>query len=349
MHIIAKALRWAGMIAGAAALYLLTVALMPGFPQPKQALARRSRQPDKPAAKPFGTKESVRFEVDGIGVHGWLYLPQDVSAPVACVVMAHGLGGTVDMGLAAYALRFQEAGYAVLAFDYRHFGRSQGQPRQLIWIPTQLADWRAAVRYIRERPEIDAARVALWGTSLSGGHVVVTAAEDTGIACIAAQCPGLDGHEGAEMAFKRIGVRGSAKMIVHGQRDLVRSWLGLSAHKIPIVGRPGTVALMASDEAWDAFAQLAPAGFINEACARITIRGDKYRPVKKAQHVRCPALLQICEEDTLTPVGAAEETARQLGALAEAKRYPIGHFDIYFGDQFERAVNDQLAFFRKHM
>ncbi len=89
--------------------------------------------------------------------------------------------------------------------------------------------------------------------------------------------------------------------------------------------------------------------FVNEVCARIIIRGDKYRPVTKAKKVRCPVLLQICENDELAPIGAAEETARRLGGLAEVKRYPIGHFDIYVGDNFERSVSDQLEFFRRHL
>ena len=82
---------------------------------------------------------------------------------------------------------------------------------------------------------------------------------------------------------------------MHAQRDLVRSWLGLSPHKLPIVGQPGTVALMTTPDAYAAFAELAPAGFVNEACARIAVRGDKYRPITYASRVRCPVLLQICD------------------------------------------------------
>ncbi|MFN2201234.1 MAG: alpha/beta hydrolase, partial [Caldilineaceae bacterium] len=251
--------------------------------------------------------------------------------------------------LERYARRFAAAGYAVLAFDYRHFGSSDGEPRQLIWIPTQLADWRVAIRHAREHKDIDSSRIALWGTSLSGGHVIAIASEDHAIACISAQCPGLDGHESAELGFRNVGWRGAVRLVIHGQRDLVRSWLHLSPHKIPIVGKSGTTALMASDEAWNAMCELAPANYVNEACARIVVRGDKYRPVKKAQHVRCPALLQICDHDEFTPVGASEQAARSMGNLANVKRYPIGHFEIYFGDHFDMAVRDQLAFFSRYL
>jgi pimeloyl-ACP methyl ester carboxylesterase len=151
------------------------------------------------------------------------------------------------------------------------------------------------------------------------------------------------------MSFRNMGWRSALRIVVHGQRDLVRSWLHLSPHRIPIVGRLGTTALMASEAAWSAMNELAPASYVNEACARIAIRADKYRPVKKAQNVRCPALLQICEQDEFTPFSVAEEAARRMGALAHLKRYPIGHFDIYFGERFEEAVTDQLAFFSENL
>ncbi|MEA3336177.1 MAG: alpha/beta fold hydrolase [Chloroflexota bacterium] len=270
-----------------------------------------------------------------------------ITAPVPCIVMAHGLGGTKAMGLDRYETRFQAAGFAVLAFDYRFWGESAGEPRGLIWIPHQLEDYAAAVRYARSRGEIDPERIALWGTSMSGGHVVVTAAQDHRIACMAAQCPGLDGLVSAKKTYSRAGV--DLRIAVHAQRDLARSWLGLLPHKIPVVGKPGNVALMTTPDAMDAFEQFIPPGYINEACARTAIRGDKYRPIKQAHEIRCPTLLQICEKDDLLPAGAVEETAMILGDLAELQRYPIGHFDVYMGENFEASVADQMAFFERNL
>jgi poly(3-hydroxyalkanoate) synthetase len=106
---------------------------------------------------------------------------------------------------------------------------------------------------------------------------------------------------------------------------------------------------MPVQDAYEGYARIASQNFLNEVCARITIRGDKYRPVTKAKKVRCPVLLLICENDELAPVSAAEETAEKLGDFAEVKRYPIGHFDIYIGANFERSVSDQLEFLSKHL
>jgi pimeloyl-ACP methyl ester carboxylesterase len=151
------------------------------------------------------------------------------------------------------------------------------------------------------------------------------------------------------MFFDRVGIGYLLRMAMHGQRDYLRSWFGLSPHKIPIVGKPGSIAFLTTPDAYDHFGKFAPANYINEVCARIFIRGDKYRPVKQAQNVRCPVLLQICENDSIIPKSAAEETERQLGKYAEVIYYPIGHFDIYIGANFKKAVNDQLLFFKKHL
>jgi fermentation-respiration switch protein FrsA (DUF1100 family) len=338
-----------GVVIGAFVIELLIAALYPGVSVPKQYLRKTKGLPREDENNAFGIRKDVSFQVKGSSVSGWLFLPEGRSSPVPCIVMAHGLGGTKAMGLDSYAIRFQEAGIAVLAFDYRYTGESGGSPRQLIWVPSQLEDYTAAINYARSLKEIDPARIALWGTSLSGGHVIATAAEDNKIACVSAQCPLLDGTAGYEQQLHKVGMKYMFRIVGHAQRDLVRSWLGLSPYKIPLVGKPGTVALMADMDAWNTFSELAPHDFINEACARIGIRMDKYRPVSQIGKIQCPVLLQVCDFDITLPADVVKQAEEKLGPLAEIKRYPIGHFDIYLGDNFEKAVNDQLAFFKKHL
>jgi len=345
-----RILQGIGILIGMALVYAAIVTFFPGFSVARQPLTREGgNSTEVEKARPSASKQEVGFPVKGVTVRAWLYLPEDLSAPVPCVVMGHGFGGTKDMLVEHYAVPYREAGFAVLAFDYRHFGESDGEPRQLLWIPYQLEDYAAAVTYVRGRKEIDPARVALWGTSLSGGHVIVTAAKDPNIACVVAQCPGVDGRASAERAFRRFGIGYMLRMIVHGQRDIFRSWVGLSPHKIPIVGKPGSLSLMNGPEAYELFRNIAPKDYVNEACARISIRGDKYRPVKHAKDVRCPVLLQVCDHDQIIPRSAAEETEKRLGEYARAIYYPIGHFDIYTGENFKRALNDQLEFLKKHL
>ncbi len=326
-------------------IYLVLIGFILELSVPAQPLERHATDdPGRPVPR-----RNVEFEVDGTSVHGWFFVPEDASAPRPCVVMAHGFGGTMGCNLEDYARRFREAGFAVLAFDYRYFGESGGEPRQLYWIPYQLADWKAAVAYARDLPEVAPDRVALWGSSASGGHVLVTAASDARIACVSAQCPSLDARDDARGLRGQVGPVGLLRLVMHAQRDMLRSRFGLSPHRIPIVGPPGSVAMLAAPGAYEGYSAIAPEGFVNEVCARIVLRASAYRPIERAKEVRCPVLIQVCDRDALVSPRSAEQTAEILGDRAELVRYPIGHFDIYRGAPFETAVRDQIAFFEKHL
>ncbi|MBE7161947.1 MAG: alpha/beta hydrolase, partial [Williamsia herbipolensis] len=79
---------------------------------------------------------------------GWLYRAEAADGerrPI--VVLGHGLGAVKEMRLDAYAERFADAGYHALAFDYRHFGASGGEPRQLLDVDRQREDWHAAIAH----------------------------------------------------------------------------------------------------------------------------------------------------------------------------------------------------------
>ena len=105
-------------LAGAYILYMLIIAVIPGFKVPRQPLPKHGKPVQR--ARRADTRGEVDFPVEGTQVRGWLYLPDGrVSAPYPCIVMAHGLGATRAMGLDAYARRFQDAGIAVLAFVIR--------------------------------------------------------------------------------------------------------------------------------------------------------------------------------------------------------------------------------------
>lgn len=341
MKIAKRILVGIGILIGVFALYLFVLAIIPGFSAPQQLMERPTGQPE---TGPSALKKDVSFDVKGTPISAWLYLPDDISAPVPVVVMGNGAAGTKDIVMEPYALRFREAGFAVLVFDYRYWGESGGEPRQLMWIPDQLEDYAAAVDYVRSLKEVDPTRVSLWGTSFSGGHVLTTAAEDRQIACVIAQVPFLDGMAAMEMPHEGDTTSTSTLTLMHAQRDLARSWLGLSPNTIPIVGKTGTIAMMADTEAYDFFSKHTPENYVNETPARIMIRADKYRPILKVQDVNCPVLFQIADNDKFVPNSAVEEAANILGDNAEVKHYPIGHFDIYTGENFEESVGDQLDF-----
>src|SRR5947199_9043240 len=120
------------------------------------------------------TRHDVSFASGEDACAAWLYLPAGVISPPV-VILGHGLGGTREMRLDAFAERFAQAGIAALAFTYRHFGDSTGQPRQLLSIKRQLADWDAAIAHVKSRDDVDGSRTAVWGSSFGGGHAIIVA------------------------------------------------------------------------------------------------------------------------------------------------------------------------------
>jgi dienelactone hydrolase len=166
-------------------------------------------------------RHDTTFDSGGWRCAAWLYEPEG-DGPFPCVVMAHGWSGVREQRLDAYAERFADAGYAVVVFDYRHFGASQGQPRQLLDIGRQLADWTAAVAFARSRTNVDPERVVLWGSSFSGGHVQHIAARDHRVAAAIAQVPFADGLRN----LPSLGVGLSLRLTLAGIRDQVGALLG---------------------------------------------------------------------------------------------------------------------------
>jgi fermentation-respiration switch protein FrsA (DUF1100 family) len=104
-------------------------------------------------------RRELRFSSGDTTCAADLYLRDNISARVPCVVMGHGFTGTRDLGLASYASKFASAGIVAFTFDYRHFGTSGGEPRQLLSVREQLDDWRAAIAFVRQLPEVDPERI----------------------------------------------------------------------------------------------------------------------------------------------------------------------------------------------
>jgi len=290
------------------------------------------------------------FRSHGSQCRAWLFRPDivgDSTEAIPCIVMAHGLGGTHDAGLEPFARRRAAAGLAVLLFGYRYFGASEGTPRQLVSIAGQLQDWAAAIAHARGLPGVDPARVGLWSTSFSGGHVVVAAAPDAHVAAISARGPMMDGLAAVLNIIGYAGLGTALGLVARGLVDWARSLRGMPPRMVPLVARPGQLATMATSDAEPGYRAIVPPTWHNEICARFALALAFYRPVAHARRLRCPALIQACLRDSVAPASAAIKTAERIGALAELKPYDIGHFDIYVGAGFERAVADQVAFFSR--
>jgi fermentation-respiration switch protein FrsA (DUF1100 family) len=293
---------------------------------------------------PF-TRSDVEFVSGGLRCAAWLYLP-DADGPLPLVVMGHGFSGTREMRLDAYAERFAQEGIAALVFDYRHFGASAGEPRQLLDIRRQHEDYEAAIAYARQLDWVDANRIALFGSSFSGGHVLAVGARDHRLAAIVSQCPFTDGLA----TLPKLGLANVVRGAVAGLRDQLGALAGRAPYYVPVTDEPGSFAVMTTPDSKRGIVAMVPAEtrWENRVAARILVRIGLYRPGRQAARITCPVLVCACDGDALAP---ATRTAKLVSKAprAEVKRYPFGHFDIYVGEPFEQAVSDQVEFLRHHL
>jgi pimeloyl-ACP methyl ester carboxylesterase len=288
-------------------------------------------------------RTDVSIPSEGETLAAWLYRPEQPAGPVPCVVMAHGFSATRHEGLAPYAEVFADAGMAVLVFDYRYFGDSTGEPRQLLDIGAQRADYRAVIAYARRLEGVDPDRVALWGSSFSGGHVMALAQEDPAIAAVVAQAPFTDGLAIIKVTPKGNLLRATADAL----RDQAGSLLGRPPVMLTAAGTPGSYAAMTAPEALPGFRSIAGPGspWRNEVAARVMLHLGTQNPAGGVGKLQMPLLICACDKDETTPPKNAVKAAERA-PKGELKRYPLGHFEIY-GD--ERARADQVEFLARHL
>ena len=292
-------------------------------------------------------RSDVTFHSAGTRCAAWLYRPaEDGGGRSPCVILAHGFSGVRDQRLDAYAERFARAGLTALVFDYRYFGDSEGEPRQLLDIRRQLEDWRAAIAYARTLEGVDPARIAIWGTSFSGGHVMTLAAHEPALAAAVSQVAFADGL----VTLPSLGIRHALRLTREGLRDQGAALRRRPPHMIAAVGPPGSKSVMNTPDAESGLQALTAPGstWRNEVTARIALHVGSYRPAREAGKIRCPILFCVADNDVLTAPGLVLRAANKA-PRAEVKRYPIGHFDIYVGEWFERASADQADFLKRHL
>ncbi len=301
-------------------------------------------------------RNDVSFISRGKKLAGWHYPPtsdalaSERGAPA--VVMAHGLSMTRDCGLAQYAERFAAAGMNVLVFDYRCFGDSQGQPRELVSARQQVQDYRAALDYARQLPGVDPQRVALWGTSYSGGIAVQCAYEDGRVAALVIQVPNLDNAATGWFMARHLARTDPLRglwIVWRSVLDLLGGLVGLGPAYVRAVARQGEQAAYVNDESMDCIEQIRGPLWQNRLATRDFAWLPIFRPIKHVKDIRCRVQIFAAERDDLTPSRPAFEAARIAGERAELHPYPVGHFGVYVGELFQEIVAKQTEFLAREL
>ncbi|WP_042405912.1 alpha/beta hydrolase [Streptacidiphilus carbonis] len=268
-----------------------------------------------------------------------------------CVIMAGGTAVTKGPASDRFAQRFNAAGFAVLAFDFRRFGGSGGSPRQVVDIGEQLADWQAAIGFAAALPDVDPAAVSLWGFSLAGGEVFEVAAANPQLASVIAQTPLADGRAAAPNALRNMTLPALLRLTGLAVADGLGALIGREPLLVPAAGHRGEVASLTTPDAMDGTRALDPDGVHTDwdqrVAARIALQVGFYRPGLKADQVTCPLLVLVCDQDqsVLTEPGVQAAGRAPRGEVVRVS----GRHYAPFLESHEQAVEAELSFLLRHL
>jgi fermentation-respiration switch protein FrsA (DUF1100 family) len=294
-------------------------------------------------------RRDIEFDAEGTILRGWLYLPDGASGAVPGIVMAHGFSAVKEQHLDTFAEVFAGAGFGVLVFDNRNFGASDGEPRQEIDPVQQVRDYRHAITFIGTLPEIDAGRIGVWGTSYSGGHVLMVAAIDRRVKCVVSQVPTISGAVNTERRTRPDHVAG---LNARFDADRAARFAGGPPATVPVVAdNPKDACALPGKDSWDFFAgdpDRAPA-WRNAVTLRSAEMSCEYEPGIYVPRISpTPLLMIVATHDVLTLTDLeldAFERAREPKKLVLIEG---GHFTPYV-DAFDRTSAAARDWFTAHL
>ncbi len=265
-------------------------------------------------------RQRVTFPSSGTQIVGYHYSPDQTTRKTPLVVIAHGLGGLQTSRLQPFAERFAAAGYHALTFDYRNWGESAGTPRNLLDAGRQQDDYRAAVAAAAQLPGVDAQRVVLWGTSLSGGHVLTLGAAMPKLAGVIAQAPHVNGF--ATVSALPLGTLPG--LTAAGLDDAARAALGRPPRYVALAGRSGQFAALTQAGAAEGYAFVQPTSPApgNVMTARFVLQLPFYSPDATAAKSTVPTFIGVADQDNVTPPKPAIALASAWGRRSSAT--PVG-------------------------
>ncbi|MFC1664838.1 alpha/beta hydrolase [Pseudomonadota bacterium] len=279
-------------------------------------------------------EKEISFKSRGDLCRGTLYTPDTGQGPFPVIVMAGGWCYVKEIVMPHYAEPFVQAGFAVINFDYRGFGESDGEPRQHINPYEQIEDYKNAITYAESLLEIDSSRIGIWGISYSGGHVLIVGATDPRVRCIVSTIPVIDGHENMMRAHGTMGFRRLMTTVMDDRRtrfsdENARGFLPHAALD------PETLSVWPFPETYETFLEIqkteAPGyDFMSTVESTELLMSYDVSPYLR-RILNIPTLMLVAEGDDLV-CWDLEVRAFQSIATAQKKLFVIpktGHMALY--------------------
>lgn len=295
--------------------------------------------------------EQVEFQSEQATLRGLLFRP-DAAAQTPVVIMAHGTSATVHMVADEYAEVFCRNGLAVLLYDHRNFGASDGEPRQEINPWVQCRGYRDAIDFVQTLDGIDHDRIGLWGDSYSGGEVIVVGAVDKRVTAIVAQVP-VCGSQPPTLEPTRANFEEIRASLLSGD---VAGHPAVTVGPLPVVSADqiGTPSLLTPIQAFRWFIDHGArhgTGWLNRVTRVLPDTPVPYNPVLCAPFMTAPTLMMVAPEDEMAHAdyGVAQLAYQLMPNPKEWYDIAGGHFGLLYHPSplFDEATKTQTAFLKR--
>lgn len=289
----------------------------------------------------------VEFTSLGATLRGWLYQPDRALTPA--VVMAHGFSATRSMTIDKYAEALYGAGFAVLLYDHRGFGPSDGDPPRQVnpWVQTR--GYLDAVAFLSKFDGVDPDRIAVWGDSLSAGVACVAAAIDERIAAVVAQVPAFGATEPpADIDGKLFRAMRSTALSPD-----VLGFGGPVQGPLPVVStdqvrHPSALKPLSAFRWFIDYGGRVGSGWVNDVTLALGDTPMPWQPGLCAPHINVPVLMIVSPEDEMARANpsVARKVFESLKGPKEWHSIARGHFGLLYhpSDLFTEARDTQVSF-----
>ncbi|MFD2892735.1 alpha/beta hydrolase [Flavobacterium chuncheonense] len=298
--------------------------------------------------------QNVEFPSEGATLRGRLYLPSNNVSKHPIIIMAHGYSATIS-GMVAdcFAERFCSNGFAVLLYDHRNLGNSDGKPRQELNRWTQARGYRDAIDYVTALSNINTNQIGFWGDSMSGDEVLFVSAMDARVKAVVAQVPAcgkeIPPKDADGTLFETL-----KNTFYNGDVNTPETILGpmpvvsFDQKSIPSLLKPLT-AFRWFIEYGGRFNTL----WTNTATYVTPKVPVKFNSVICMPYIKAAVLMMVAKQDEIQ--GANSDVAKYAFSLAKGPKELIeidgGHFGLlyYPSALFEQACKEQIRFFKAYL
>ncbi|KAI1170392.1 Alpha/Beta hydrolase protein [Nemania sp. FL0916] len=291
--------------------------------------------------------QEVQFKtVDGLTLRGDLYLAPRSADRGPAVVITPGFNCVKEMFVPEVAEQFQRAGITALIYDPRTLGLSDGIPRNDIDPARQTSDYSDAVTFVRGLPNVDSAKVGVWGMSFSGVIALSAAALDPRIRFCIAICPLMN----LEYELSKF-----PKVLAKLQQDRESIIAGNQPLYIPVLTAEGKspvgMGMGADKEEFDYMVNAKKHGaprHENHTTFQSYYKIKLWQPQSIMRYIdRTPVMVVVPELDQISP---PEAQIKLHNSFPEPKLLHIapgkGHLNVLSGDDFPILADMQSNFIK---